>query len=261
MERGSNMLCVSSESRNNGRRISLRPRLETAVGLLGRANVLADIGCDHGRFSAAVLQRGLAESVIASDISAPSLQKARQLAEICGFSDKMDCRISDGFSAYKKGEADKAVVLGMGGEVIAEILSGADELARSLDRIVMQPMRGEAELRCYLYSNNYCIVDEAVVFDGGRYYQLISAKSGKPQSVPSCFNEGFFQFGAEAFKKRDPLLLPLMERYLCIIEKKMQAAALSGEKPERLVFEAESTARLISAYLNGPRDGAIEQTE
>lgn len=116
------------------------------------------------------------------------------------------------------GETDKAVILGMGGEVIRSILSRSDSFARSLECIVMQPMRGEAELRSYLYSNNYRIIDEAVVFDSGRYYQLISAKNGAPCQLPDCFEKGF-QFGAEAFNKRDPMLLPLMQRYLCIIEK------------------------------------------
>ena len=98
------------------------------------------------------------------------------------------------------------------------------------------------------------IIDEAVVFDSGRYYQLISAKNGAPRQLPDCFEKGFFQFGAEAFNKRDPMLLPLMQRYLCIIEKKLQRAALSGGRPKRLIFEAESTARLISAFLNGRND-------
>ena len=254
MEFDSAALCGCVESPSTKRSVSLHPRLEAAAALLGKTSVLADIGCDHGRFSAAMLQRGIAEKVIASDISAPSLKKAEQLANVCGLSSKMECRISNGFSAYSAGETDKAVILGMGGEVIRSILSRSDSFARSLECIVMQPMRGEAELRSYLYSNNYRIIDEAVVFDSGRYYQLISAKNGAPCQLPDCFEKGFFQFGAEAFNKRDPMLLPLMQRYLCIIEKKLQRAALSGGRPKRLVFEAESTAILISAFLNGRND-------
>ncbi len=260
MEFDSAVLRECAESPSIKRSVSLHPRLEAAAALLGKTFVLADIGCDHGRFSAAMLQRGIAERVIASDISAPSLKKAEQLANVCELSAKMECRISDGFSAYSIGEADKAVILGMGGEVIRSILSRSDAFARSLKCIVMQPMRGEAELRSYLYSNDYRIIDEAVVFDSGRYYQLISAKSGVPRRIPDCFAKGFFQFGAEAFNKRDPMLLPLMQRYLCIIEQKLQRAALSGDRPERLVFEAENTARLISAFLNGRDENSLDKT-
>ena len=147
MEFDSAALCGCVESPSTKRSVSLHPRLEAAAALLGKTSVLADIGCDHGRFSAAMLQRGIAEKVIASDISAPSLKKAEQLANVCGLSSKMECRISNGFSAYSAGETDKAVILGMGGEVIRSILSRSDSFARSLECIVMQPMRGEAELR------------------------------------------------------------------------------------------------------------------
>lgn len=100
MEFDSAALCGCVESPSTKRSVSLHPRLEAAAALLGKTSVLADIGCDHGRFSAAMLQRGIAEKVIASDISAPSLKKAEQLANVCGLSSKMECRISNGFSAY-----------------------------------------------------------------------------------------------------------------------------------------------------------------
>lgn len=111
MEFDSAALCGCVESSSTKRSVSLHPRLEAAAALLGKTSVLADIGCDHGRFSAAMLQRGIAEKVIASDISAPSLKKAEQLANVCGLSSKMECRISNGFSAYSAGETDKAVIL------------------------------------------------------------------------------------------------------------------------------------------------------
>ena len=89
MEFDSAALCGCVESPSTKRSVSLHPRLEAAAALLGKTSVLADIGCDHGRFSAAMLQRGTAEKVIASDISAPSLKKAEQLANVCGLSSKI----------------------------------------------------------------------------------------------------------------------------------------------------------------------------
>ena len=77
MEFDSAALCGCVESPSTKRSVSLHPRLEAAAALLGKTSVLADIGCDHGRFSAAILQRGIAEKVIASDIS----QKSRTACE------------------------------------------------------------------------------------------------------------------------------------------------------------------------------------
>lgn len=52
MEFDSAALCGCVESPSTKRSVSLHPRLEAAAALLGKASVLADIGCDHGRFSA-----------------------------------------------------------------------------------------------------------------------------------------------------------------------------------------------------------------
>lgn len=85
MEFDSAALCGCVESPSTKRSVSLHPRLEAAAALLGKTSVLADIGCDHGRFSAAMLQRGIAEKVIASDISAPSLKKPNSLRMCADF--------------------------------------------------------------------------------------------------------------------------------------------------------------------------------
>ena len=66
------------------KKIRLRPRLQAAADMINGSHRAADIGCDHGRLSVALLQQGRADRVIASDISAPSLQKATELAALCG---------------------------------------------------------------------------------------------------------------------------------------------------------------------------------
>ena len=228
----------------------LRPRLRCALDLLEEVGVLADIGRDHGRFGVQALKEGLCKKVIASDISAPSLNKARILAEKCGLEDRFEFRCCGGFDGYAECEADAAVLLGMGGELIADILESGKGIAQKLSRIVMQPMRGEAELREYLYKNGYHILDEAVCLDAGRYYQLIAArydpKNAEP--LPSFFPENWYQFGAKALMKREELLLPMMERYLGIMEAKLENAAKRGEPPEALVREVGNTKKLIELF-------------
>lgn len=235
---------------NNGRSSALRPRLKTALELLGKVGVLADIGCDHGKFGVYALKNGFCERVIASDISAASLNKARTLAFDSGLESGFSFRCCGGFDGYEAGEADAAVLLGMGGELIADILESGKATAHALSRFVMQPMRGEAELREYLYKNGYHILDEAVCLDAGRYYQLIAARYDPENAVPlpRFMPKNWYQFGAAALMKREELLLPMMERYLGIMEKKFETAADRGEKPEILVREINNTRMLIRLY-------------
>ncbi|MBQ2985271.1 MAG: SAM-dependent methyltransferase, partial [Clostridia bacterium] len=122
--------------------VRLRPRLQAAADMITNSEHAADIGCDHGRLSVALLQQGRTMAVTASDISEPSLEKARLLADKCGLSHRMAAVVSDGMSHLSPGAADAIIIAGMGGELIAEILAAALPVARGAKCIVMQPMRG-----------------------------------------------------------------------------------------------------------------------
>lgn len=55
----------------------LTKRLQTALDLLPACHIAADIGCDHGIAAEALLCQHKCQRVLACDISAPSLAKAR----------------------------------------------------------------------------------------------------------------------------------------------------------------------------------------
>ncbi|MBO6061625.1 MAG: Nif3-like dinuclear metal center hexameric protein [Clostridia bacterium] len=222
-------------------------RLRAVYELIGQARIVADIGCDHGFLSAALLKNGRAERVIASDISGPSVQKAMTLAENSGLSGKMEVVRADGLSAVPVVEPGlKIAICGMGGELIARILENGREAAESAELIVMQPMRGEAELREYLFSHGYGTVDERVVFDSGRYYQVISAKYGVSCELPEGFPPGFMRFGPVMASRPEPMLLPLLKHYRAVYEGELRLARQRGREPEPLLRELENTDRLIT---------------
>ena len=167
--------------------VHLRPRLAAAASFLCGFRTVADIGSDHGRLAVALLQQSSATRVIASDISADSLTKARALALRCGVSEEqLAFSVSDGLSHLAPGEADALVFAGMGGELIARLLEEGTAVAQAAECIVMQPMGGTLELRRFLLEQGYSLVDEQLVLDAGRYYQIIAAKpgSGQPADIP-----------------------------------------------------------------------------
>ena len=59
--------------------VGLTPRLTAALSMLYGSRIVADVGSDHGRLAAALIQRGVCERVIATDVSDASLLKGRQL--------------------------------------------------------------------------------------------------------------------------------------------------------------------------------------
>ena len=144
---------------------------------------MADIGTHHGLVPIFLIENKIVDYAIAADISKPSLQKAIDLAKEKNI--ELDARLGDGMEVLKTEDGIETVVIaGMGGVLIGEILS-ASEISKNV-RLILQPMQGSKELRKYLFENGYEIVDEDVVFEDDRYFEIIVAEyDGNIREVPN----------------------------------------------------------------------------
>lgn len=159
------------------KRISLDPRLSKIAEMLGTCTCCADIGSDHGRLGAFMLQNHRCERMCLTDISAPSLEKARKLIALLGLEDKTGFYVGDGALALEE-KVDAAVIAGMGGETISEILeNSAGKLEGA--RLILQPNVAAPHLRRCLNQCGYRIENEALVRDGRRIYVIIEALPGE----------------------------------------------------------------------------------
>ncbi len=139
--------------------------------------IAADIGTDHGMLGCELLTSGKCEYVWFTDISKPSLAKARTRAESLGLTDRAAFYLGDGALALP-GRPDTAIIAGMGGNTIVHILScGLSILRGSI--LVLGANTALFALRKWLCDNAYSITDERAVSEAGRHYVLIRAQSGK----------------------------------------------------------------------------------
>ena len=207
----------------DGQRIHPRERLDCAIELLSCAQVVADVGCDHGRLSCALIQRDLVARCIAIDISEPSLKKAERLIRQIGAQDRVETRLGDGLTPLAAGEADAIAILGMGGTLMAQILS-VDPPLKGAKKCVLQPMRAAEDIRRWLYEQRYPVLEDRVVFDAGRYYQVFSVgqPEARAQTLPDGWPGGCFTLGYTAFSRREPLMKPLVEHMLATTRRKQK---------------------------------------
>ena len=143
-----------------------------------------DVGCDHAKLSAYLIQSGICSHVYASDINQGPVEVARRNLKERSFNGKtldnyIDVVQTDGLNGFEKIKAERIFILGMGGELIASILKDA-EFVRTKENagkigFVLQPMTSEETLRQYLYTNGYKILDENLVLDKGRVYSVMLA--------------------------------------------------------------------------------------
>ncbi len=151
----------------------LSPRLNEIVALLGKNGSVADIGCDHGKLSAYLINGGLAEFVYATDISEPSLEKAKKLAKNNGLKN-ISFLLGNGFEPLKS-IPDAAVIAGMGGEVISKLI--LHPFAKT--KLVLQPMKDSEILYKTLAENGFEIEKVVIVREDRRFYEIICAKPGR----------------------------------------------------------------------------------
>ena len=154
--------------------ITLDSRLGCIAEAIGSACIVADIGTDHGLLPIALLLRGQAERAVACDIRQGPLDSARRNAERYGVSDKVELVLTDGFHGVEVYSPDAVVISGMGGELIARIISEAPYLRGDV-RLFLQPMTRAESLRRYLAQNGFSIAAEHLARDGKRLYSVIEA--------------------------------------------------------------------------------------
>lgn len=205
------------------KRIVLDPRLSMIAEMVGRCKTYADIGCDHGRLGAFLLQRGWVEEAIQMDISDPSLDKARALMRLLGFSGKARFLVGDGAEALDC-PVDCVVIAGMGGTTAAGIVErGRRKLGDA--RLILQANVAVPELRERLVNAGYAITDERLAKDGRRYYTIIEAKPGF-----ASYNEAELQVGPVLLKTKPAELVGLTQFRLRVARKALAGAESGGEE-------------------------------
>lgn len=157
-------------------KLVLDERLAAAAELVPEEADLLDVGTDHGYLPAKLLLDGKITFAGASDINEDPLSKAVATGEKYGVSDKMSFYLSNGLDAVPDIRRYTAIsICGMGGELIADIISRSDYIRKQKVSLILQPMSSVAELSRYLADNGFEIKDERVAFAAGKVYRVILA--------------------------------------------------------------------------------------
>lgn len=171
--------------------MELSKRLNFIVENIDNATILADIGTDHGYIPLYALKNGICSKAIAVDINKEPLDKARLNAILEGMGDELEFRLGDGFKVLEKNEVEVAIIAGMGGNLIKDILEEEIEKVNSMKYLILQPAQNPEVLREYLYNNNYEIIKEDLCLDDDIYYELfkVRRKEGEATKLDSIYYE------------------------------------------------------------------------
>lgn len=220
--------------------IVLSERLQMLARMVTPGNRVADVGCDHGFLSIYLVQKGISPGVIAMDVRKGPLTAAGEHVAARGLGAYIETRISDGLKELKPEEADTVVCAGMGGRLMKRILTESMDKVMLLKELVLQPQSELQEFREFLRNTGFCITDEDMVQDEGKYYfamrVLPESQAAVPESdLPVPDREAYTRlcdkFGEKLLLGRHPML----EGYLRQQEKILEqiSTKLSGQGTER----------------------------
>ncbi len=215
----------------------------------------ADIGCDHGWIAISLILDQVADRVIASDVREGPLERAVEHVKEYGLSDRIDTVLAGGMEHLQKGKVDAALIAGMGGFLIRDILkeaAGRDALCNTL---VLQPQNGWEEVRRCVWSLGYAIIREDMVLEDGKYYVILRAEkeqqeTRREQAQKTDLEE---KFGPLLLESRHAVLkqylLTEKEKFEEILKRLEKAGNQGTEQKERL----ESIDRAL-AYWKEPME-------
>jgi len=219
--------------------VKLAKRLAAVSGYVPIGSVVADIGTDHALLPISLIESGICERVIATDVNAGPLKAAEQAVAARSLTGVIDLRLGDGLLPLAVGEADVIVLAGMGSKTIIDIFTASPEILEKTQRLVLQPMVDSEALRLWLADNNWRIAGEKLVREDSRLYQVIVAEPGRePVTDPLLLS-----LGPRLFEERDPLL-PLYLKQLTERYRRALAGIRAGKSSE-----AKEKATLLEGKL------------
>lgn len=209
---------------NKDHKVALSPRLQKIFSLVPKNHCTADIGTDHAYIPIALVESGVCERAIASDIKQGPLKRAETNIRRCGLSSKIDARLGAGLETLSPADAEVIIIAGMGGILIADILEASRAVTDSAKYLILQPMTATAELREYLSQNGYTVDGEYLEAEENKLYNIITAiPSGE---TPYSVRELYLGKGLD---KTSPELFPL---YQASVLKKLNKKIDGLEKSE-----------------------------
>ncbi|MBZ2175715.1 class I SAM-dependent methyltransferase [Schnuerera sp. xch1] len=225
----------------------LSERLQSIADFIPNNTIVGDIGTDHGYLPVYLIENKIAKKVIATDISNNSLNKIIQFVESRCLKDFVDIRLGDGLEIIKPFEIDTVVIAGMGGILIKDILNKNKDIAESITNFILQPNIATKELREYLYQNEFEIIDEKLVEEGNKFYEIIYAKKGKMYLKDNIYLE----LGEKLILNRNPLLKRFIYHKIGILEDILQQLQdKDTEKSKDRYYELMDNIKELKGVLN-----------
>ena len=222
--------------------MELSVRLQAVADMVTEGTKVADVGTDHAYIPIYLVEHDKNPSAIAMDINRGPLKKAEENISSHNLENKIETRLSDGLKQLHLGEADSVVIAGMGGGLVVKIMEEGTLHKKYVKEWILQPQSEISKVRQYLNENGYCIVEENMVIDEGKFYPMMRVTEGTIEE----YTQEELCYGKCLLKEKNPILKKFLEKKIDIkkeiLEKLHQTKG--GQVAKRIEEIEEETDRL-----------------
>ena len=227
--------------------MALSKRLEQVATMIPPCQTVADVGTDHGFLAVALIDKEIAQQVLAIDVNRGPLESAKGFVKERGLEQQITCRLGDGLAATAVGEVDCAVICGMGGELMQHIISVGPEW---LQTYVLQPQSHREELKKFLVQQGYGITEEQCLQEGKQYYDIWVVERGVSSVyVTLPVDSILWEYGALLKEERSQVWVDHIQRRIGTLQsiaKHMREASTDSGDIRRVEKEIQELQTLVS---------------
>ena len=180
-------------------------------------------------------------------------KRAKKNVASYGLEEEIELRLSDGLCKLAKGEADTIIIAGMGGLLVQGILENGREILEWEEKrptLILQPQSDLHEVRIFLQTHAYHIVQEKMLVDEGKYYTVIKAEPGLGELE---YTGEELQYGRYNLEQKDAVLYAYLKQEKSVLQdilKKLEEVTDCAKKtgnviPDKTVKRLDSIKKEI----------------
>ena len=133
------------------------------------------------------------------------LDKAKKHIRDNCLEDRIQTRLSDGLEKLSANEADIITICGMGGRLIADIVTKGMNVITRNTTLIVSPQSEVGDFRHFLVSQRLVVDDEKMLKEDGKYYFIIKCRKSD-ENVYSEYSETQYQYGWKLLENKDKTL-------------------------------------------------------
>jgi len=157
----------------------LSERLLVVASYVEQGAVVADIGSDHAYLPTYLIKKGIAQKVIAGEVTKGPFDAANTNVKKEGLENNIIVRLADGLFAIEESDCvDTVTIAGMGGSLITTILESGKQRLGHVKRIIAQPNIQAISIREWAVSNDWKLVDEQIILEDDKIYEILVLERG-----------------------------------------------------------------------------------